>query len=201
MLNDTVASFQTPFQSSDSDERHQGRMSIFIDAAHVFYSASALGIEIDYSQLLPQLAQGGQLLRAYFYSGVDPKNKKQHSFLLWMKRNGYRVITKELSDRDEASSQRSISQRSIDFCVEITTDMIEQAAFSDTVVLVSGDGRFARLLNHFSHLRTRTTLVSLHSMTSDQLLDQADSIVDLAMLKDAIAKRPQNYRRTKFKAA
>ena len=196
MLNDTVASFQTPFQPNGSDDGYQGRVSIFIDAAHVFYSASALGIEIDYGQLLSQLSQGGQLLRAYFYSGVDPKNNKQHSFLLWMKRNGYRVITKEIADNDGVSSQRSI-----DFCVEITTDMIEQAAFSDTVVLVTGDGRFARLLNHFSHLSTRTMLVSLHSMTSDQLLDEADSIIDLAMLKDEIAKRPRNYRRTKFGVA
>ncbi len=193
MLNDTVASFQSPFQLNYSERLDKGRVSIFIDAAHMFYSASALGIEVDYGQLLSQLAQGGHLLRAYFYSGVDPKNTKQRSFLLWMKRNGYRVITKEISDKDGASSQRGI-----DFCVEITTDMIEQAAFSDTVVLVTGDGRFTRLLNHFSHLSARTELVSLHSMTSEQLLDEADSITDLAMLKDAIAKRPRNYRRTKF---
>ena len=112
MLNDTVASFQTPFQPNGSDDGYQGRVSIFIDAAHVFYSASALGIEIDYGQLLSQLSQGGQLLRAYFYSGVDPKNNKQHSFLLWLKRKGYRVITKEIADIDAEEFSRMVIELS-----------------------------------------------------------------------------------------
>ncbi|EKV01183.1 NYN domain-containing protein [Leptothoe sp. LEGE 181152] len=175
----------------------QGRVSVFIDAAHVFYAASTLGIEIDYSKLISQLVPNGQLLRAYFYTGVDPNNIKQQGFLLWMKRNGYRVITKEISTKENSDA----SQRSIDFCVEIATDMITQSAFCDTVVLVSGDGRFTRLLNHFAHSSTRTELVSLQSITSERLLSETDSATDFASFKDAIAKRHANYKRARFSAA
>ena len=177
----------------------QGRVSIFIDAAHVFYAASALGIEVDYSKLVSQLVSPSQLLRAYFYSGIDPKNTKQQGFLLWMKRNGYRVITKEITAKEQTDGVKP--QRSVDFCVEITTDMIEQSAYCDTVILVTGDGRFSRLLNHFAHSGTRTTLVSLQSITSERLLDEADDVLDFADLKDAIAKPPIRYKRSQFNVA
>ncbi|MEM8611928.1 MAG: NYN domain-containing protein [Cyanobacteria bacterium P01_H01_bin.105] len=195
MLNNGAAALKN--LPTCSMGQNQGKVSIFIDAAHVFYAASTLGIEIDYSKLVSLLIPQGRLLRAYFYSGVDPNNAKQQGFLLWMKRNGYRVITKEITVKETADSPH----RTIDFCVEITTDMIEQAAFCDTVILVSGDGRFTRLLNHFTHSSTRTELVSLQSITNDRLLSEADSSTDFASFKDAIAKRHATYKRSRLDAA
>lgn len=195
MLSDNTAIFNdlSPYAMG----QEQGRVSVFIDAAHVFYAASTLGIEIDYSKLVAQLVRRGRLLRAYFYTGVDSKNAKQQGFLLWMKRNGYRVITKEIVNKESSDAH----QRSIDFCVEITTDMIEQSAFCDTVILVTGDGRFSRLLNHFAHSRTRTELVSLQSITSERLLSEADSATDFVEIQDAIAKRHISHKRSRFNAA
>ncbi|MBE9067107.1 NYN domain-containing protein [Leptolyngbya cf. ectocarpi LEGE 11479] len=195
MLSDNTAIFNDLSRQAMGQE--QGRVSVFIDAAHVFYAASTLGIEIDYSKLVAQLVRRGRLLRAYFYTGVDSKNTKQQGFLLWMKRNGYRVITKEIANKESADA----TQRSIDFCVEITTDMIEQSAFCDTVILVTGDGRFSRLLNHFAHSRTRTELVSLQSITSERLLSEADSATDFVEIQDAIAKRHISHKRARFNVA
>ena len=193
MLNNNTAVFSD--LSLCASAQKQGRVSVFIDAAHVFYAASTLGIEIDYSKLVTRLVQNGQLLRAYFYTGVNPKNAKQQGFLLWMKRNGYRVITKEIVTKENAEG------RAVDFCVEITMDMLEQSVFCETVILVTGDGRFASLLNHFAYSGTRTELVSLQSITSEHLLNEADSMTDFADIKDAIAKRHISYKRTRFDAA
>ncbi|MEM9807598.1 MAG: NYN domain-containing protein [Cyanobacteria bacterium P01_D01_bin.56] len=197
MLSQSTVAFDE--LSNDSSGRNPGKVSIFIDAAHVFYAASTLGIEIDYSKLVSQLVQTGQLLRAYFYTGVDPENTKQQGFLLWMKRNGYRVITKEITTKDTPDAAHH--HRPVDFCVEITTDMIAQAVFSDTVILVTGDGRFTHLLRHFSRSKTRTALVSLQSITSDRLLNEADHVTDFATLKDAISKRHLTYKRSRFNVA
>lgn len=197
MLNDNTASFNDLSLYAMGQE--QGRVSVFIDAAHVFYAASALGIEIDYSKLVAQLVPRGQLLRAYFYTGVDSKNIKQQGFLLWMKRNGYRVITKEIANKENFDT--ATQQRSVDFCVEITTDMIEQSAFCDTVILVAGDGRFSRLLNHFIRSPTRTELVSLQSITSERLLSEADSSTDFISIQDAIAKRHNVHKRSRVNVA
>ena len=107
------------------------------------------------------------------------------------------MITKEIAPKESGDT----TYRSIDFCVEITTDMLTQAAFCDTVVLVSGDGRFAHLLNHFAHSSTRTELVSLQSITSEKLLSEADKTTDFASFKDAIAKRHISYKRTRLGTA
>lgn len=74
----------------------RGRVAIFIDGSNLFYAALQLGIEIDYTKLLRRLTGTSRLLRAFFYTGVDRTNEKQQGFLLWMRRNGYRVISKEL---------------------------------------------------------------------------------------------------------
>ena len=75
---------------------NRGRVAIFIDGSNLFYAALQLGVEIDYTKLLYRLTGGSKLLRAFFYTGVDPTNEKQQGFLLWMRRNGYRVISKDL---------------------------------------------------------------------------------------------------------
>ena len=82
----------TPKQVLDN----RGRVVIFIDAANLFYAALQLRIEIDYTKLLCQLIAGARLLRSFFYTGVDRTNEKQQGFLMWMRRNGYQVIAKDL---------------------------------------------------------------------------------------------------------
>ncbi|ESA34010.1 hypothetical protein N836_19250 [Leptolyngbya sp. Heron Island J] len=195
MLNNNTTVFRN--LPAALSRQGSGKVSVFIDAAHIFYAASTLGIEIDYSKLVAQLVPQGQLLRAYFYSGVDPNNAKQQGFLLWMKRNGYRVITKEIITKENGDG----GHRPIDFCVEITTDILAQAAVCETVILVTGDGRFTHLLRHLAYSNTRTELVSLQSITSEKLLSEADCAIDIEGFKDAIAKRHITYKRSRFSAA
>ena len=78
---------------------NRGRVAIFVDGSNLFYAALQLNIEIDYTKLLAKLTGGSRLLRSFFYTGVDRTNEKQQGFLLWMRRNGYRVIAKDLSNR------------------------------------------------------------------------------------------------------
>ena len=90
-------------EGSICDRLNRGRVAIFIDGANLFYAALQLGIEIDYTKLLVRLTAGSKLLRSFFYTGVDRTNEKQQGFLLWMRRNGYRVVTKELVQLPDGS--------------------------------------------------------------------------------------------------
>lgn len=91
--------------SAEQVLENRGRIAIFIDGSNLFYAALQLGIEIDYTKLLCRLTCGSRLLRSFFYTGVDPTNEKQQGFLLWMRRNGYRVITKELVQLPDGSKK------------------------------------------------------------------------------------------------
>jgi uncharacterized LabA/DUF88 family protein len=160
---------------------NRGRVAIFIDGANLFYAALQLGIEVNYTKLLHCLTGNSKLLRPFFYTGVDPTNEKQHNFLLWMRRNGYRVVAKELIEFPDGSKKADLD-------VEIAIDMMTLVGHYDTAVLVSGDGDLAYAVNAASYRGVRIEVVSLRSMTSDSLINYADAYVDLNEIKDCIKK-------------
>lgn len=160
---------------------HRGRVAIFIDGSNLFYAASQLGIEIDYTKLLCRLTMSARLLRAFFYTGVDKTNEKQQGFLLWMRRNGYRVVTKDIIQHPDGSKKANLD-------IEIAVDMISLANYYDTAVLVSGDGDLAYAVNTISYRGVQVEVLSLRSMTSDSLIGVADRYIDLDAIKQDIQK-------------
>ncbi|ARV61340.1 NYN domain-containing protein [Nostocales cyanobacterium HT-58-2] len=169
-------------QNNFSDHKPDQRIAIFIDGANLFYAAMHLNLEIDYTKLLHYLTKERQLLRAYFYTGVDSANEKQQGFLLWMSRNGYRVVSKELIQLPNGSKKADLD-------VEIAVDMMTLAKYCDTLVLLSGDGDLAYAVDHITYRGVQVEVVSLGSMTSDSLIRVADSYTDLELIKQDIQKK------------
>ncbi len=164
---------------------NRGRVAIFVDGSNLFYAALQLNIEIDYTKLLARLTGGSRLLRSFFYTGVDRTNEKQQGFLLWMRRNGYRVIAKDLVQLPDGSKKANLD-------VEIAVDMMALVGSYDTAVLVSGDGDLAYAVDAVSYRGVRVEVVSLRSMTSDSLINVSDRYIDLENVKDEIQKTPRN---------
>lgn len=164
---------------------NRGRVAIFIDGSNLFYAALQLGIEIDYTKLLCRLTSGSRLLRAFFYTGVDRTNEKQQGFLLWMRRNGYRVIAKDLVQLPDGSKKANLD-------VEIAVDLMALVGSYDTAVIVSGDGDLAYAADAVSYRGARVEVVSLRSMTSDSLINVSDRYIDLDQIKEDIQKLPKN---------
>ncbi|MFN9959280.1 MAG: NYN domain-containing protein, partial [bacterium] len=120
----------------------------------------------------------------FFYTGVDRTNEKQQGFLLWMRRNGYRVVTKDILAVSENGKKPNLN-------VEIAVDMITLAPYYDTAVLVSGDGDLAYAVNAVTSLGSRVEVIGLQSMTSDSLIDVADYFIDFDSIKQYIQKDSQ----------
>ena len=165
---------------------NRGRVAIFVDGSNLFYAALQLNIEIDYTKLLARLTGGSRLLRSFFYTGVDRTNEKQQGFLLWMRRNGYRVIAKDLVQLPDGSKKANLD-------VEIAVDMMALVGSYDTAVLVSGDGDLAYAVDAVSYRGVRVEVVSLRSMTSDSLINVSDRYIDLENVKEEIQKTPRNH--------
>ena len=157
------------------------RVVILVDGANLFYAASALGIEVDYTKLLCRLTLNRRLVRAYFYTAVDRNNDKQQGFLHWMRRHGYRVVAKDLLQLPDGTKKANVE-------VEIAIDMLALAPYCDTVVLLSGDGDLAYAVNAVAYKGVRVEVMSLFSMTNDDLINVADRYVDLATIKQEIQK-------------
>lgn len=166
-------------------DSNKGRIAIFIDGNNLFHAARTIGIEVDYARLLKLLCGEGSLLRAFFYTGVDENASKQQGFLLWMRRNGYRVVQKELKVFPDGTKKANLD-------VEIAVDMLSLSSKYETAILVSGDEDFAYAVNAVAYKGARVEIAGFRNNTSPKLIDVADKFIDLDSLIPYIIKEPNS---------
>jgi len=168
----------------------RGKTCIFIDGNNLFHAARAVNVEVDYARLLSYLSGGDTLLRANFYTGVrrgdDDQVSRQQGFLYWMRRNGFRVIEKELKRTADGGFRASLD-------VEIASDMISLAAGYETAVLVSGSEDFSYALDVVARLGRRVEVAMFRSSVSQRLIESSDAFMDLENAVDELAKDPGSY--------
>ena len=160
---------------------HRGRVAVFIDGNNLFHAARFHNIDIDYNKLLRVLLGDGRLLRAFFYTGVDIGAERQQGFLLWMRRNGFRVVQKELKTFYDGTRKANLD-------VEIAVDMLSLAGRYDTAVLVSGDEDFVYAVNAVAYKGCRVEIAGFRSNTAPKLIDVADYFIDLGEIADKVRK-------------
>lgn len=160
---------------------HRGRVAVFIDGNNLFHAARFHNIDIDYNKLLRVLLGDGRLLRAFFYTGVDAGAERQQGFLLWMRRNGFRVVQKELKTFYDGTRKANLD-------VEIAVDMLSLAGKYDTAVLVSGDEDFVYAVNAVAYKGCRVEVAGFRSNTAPKLIDVADFFIDLGDIGELVRK-------------
>ena len=198
------------------------KIAIFIDGAN-FQKATfeAMGMEINFRGLLEVLAEESFLVRAYYYTGEfdgDSINhyvnlresspaytsemlrddmlrrlRKDRGFHRWLNRNGYKVVTKGVRVFKDANGEVSM-KANVD--IEIAIDMLTMAEHVDRMILVSGDGDFAPLVDAVSSKGVRITVVSTQNRRaqangyrgSDLLIDAADEYVPIEKIRSRIER-------------
>jgi uncharacterized LabA/DUF88 family protein len=160
---------------------NRGRVAVFIDGNNLFHAARFHNLDIDYNKLLRVLLGDGRLLRAFFYTGVDAGAERQQGFLLWMRRNGFRVVQKELKTFYDGTRKANLD-------VEIAVDMLSLAGKYDTAILVSGDEDFVYAVNAVAYKGCRVEVAGFRSNTAPKLIDVADFFIDLGEIGDLVRK-------------
>lgn len=170
--------------------RDRGKLCIFVDGNSLFHAAKAVNVNIDYARLLDFLADEDLLVRASFYTGLmvesDDQYQKQAGFLHFMRRNGYRVITRELRRNADGFVRGGLE-------VELATDMITLAPHCDTVLLVAGTEALAYPVECVSRMGRRIELAMFKGGASQRLMELADAYVELDHAIQRIAKDPGSY--------
>jgi hypothetical protein len=98
-----------------------------------------------------------------------------------MRRNGFRVIQKELKTFYDGSRKANLD-------VEIAVDMLSLAGRYDTAVLVSGDEDFVYAVNAVAYKGCRVEIAGFRSNTAPKLIDVADYFIDLGEIADRVRK-------------
>jgi len=160
---------------------YQERVAIFINSSNLFDTATHLKFEIDYTKLLHCLTNKRKLLRAYFYIAVDRTNEKQQNFLHQMRRQGYRVVAKELIQRSDGSKKANLD-------IEIAVDMLTLSRYCNTFILLGADDELICAVNAVSYKGVQVEVVSSDIINNNSLLSVADRYIDLEKIKQNFQK-------------
>jgi uncharacterized LabA/DUF88 family protein len=167
------------------------RIALFIDGANLHATARTLGFDIDYKRLLEEFSSRGAVLRAFYYSAMDPELSSLRPLLDWLDYNGYTVVARPAKEFVDAGGRRKIKGN---MEVTLAVDAMEFAAEVDEMILFSGDGDFRRLIEAVQRRGVRVTVVSTISckppIVADELRRQADAFIDLAKLRTKIGRDP-----------
>jgi uncharacterized LabA/DUF88 family protein len=167
------------------------RLAVFIDGANLYAAARAVDLEIDFRKLLKEFQTRGRLIRANYYTALVENDEYSpvRPLVDWLAYNGFNVVKKtarEFVDRDGRKRVRG------NMDVELTVDMLEAAAWSDHIVLFSGNGDFRQLVQAVKAKGVRVSVVSTTESTppmiSDELRREADTFIELVDLGELIAR-------------
>jgi uncharacterized LabA/DUF88 family protein len=150
-------------------------VAVFVDVANIFYAAKAAGVDIDYVTLLKAGSAGRDLVRAYAYTGLDPDNENQRNFHDFLRRNGYKVVSKDIRKYGDGKVKANLD-------IELVVDMMKTARNLDVAIVVSGDGDFAPAIRAVQEMGVRVEVVSFRGNTSSDLIDVADLFTDIVQI-------------------
>jgi uncharacterized LabA/DUF88 family protein len=152
-------------------EARPERVSIFVDVQNIYYTCrQAHQRNFDYNKFWAQVTAGREVVSARAYA-TDRGDKKQQEFQNILRAIGFEVLLKPMVQRQDGSTKA-------DWDVGIALDVYEAAPECDVVVLASGDGDFAILLERIrQRFKTRSEVYGVYKLTADTLITQSGKFV------------------------
>lgn len=154
--------------------KHKGqRVGVFIDVQNMYYSAKQMyGAKVNFKEILKEAVKGRNLVRAIAYV-IKADIKEEQGFFEALKNIGFEVKSKDLQIFYGG-------QKKGDWDIGIAMDTIELAHKLDTIILVSGDGDFAPLVQHLKRaIGCRVEIIAFGKSASAKLIEEADEFTDL----------------------
>ena len=116
------------------------KIVLLVDVQNIYYTTrDAYGRHFDYNRFWERATANRQVVKAIAYA-IDRGDEKQRQFQAILRAIGFDVKLKPFIKRADGSAKG-------DWDVGITLDAMEYAKHADLLVLVSGDGDFALLVD------------------------------------------------------
>ena len=148
-------------------------VSIFVDVQNVYYTVrQEYSRNFNYKFFWEEVTKERRVVSAIAYA-VARGDEKQEGFQNILRNIGFEVKLKPYISRADGSSKG-------DWDVGIAIDVLDHAANSDIVVLVSGDGDFALLLNNVcSKFPIECEVYGVSSLTANALIKEASRFIPI----------------------
>jgi uncharacterized LabA/DUF88 family protein len=147
------------------------KVAIFVDVQNIYYTTrQSYQRHFNYSAFWTRATAGREVVAAFAYA-IDKGDNKQQGFQQILRNIGFEVKLKPYIQRIDGSAKG-------DWDVGITLDVIDYAAKSDVIVLLSGDGDFDLLLNKVrSSYDVTTEVYGVPALTAPSLINAADRFI------------------------
>ena len=147
------------------------KVAIFVDVQNIYYTTrQSYQRHFNYSEFWTQATANRTVVAAFAYA-IDKGDSKQLGFQQILRNIGFEVKLKPYIQRSDGSAKG-------DWDVGITLDVIEYAARSDVVILLSGDGDFDLLLNKVgSAFPVTTEVYGVPALTAPSLINAANRFI------------------------
>ena len=145
------------------------KIAVFVDVQNIYYTTKqAYGGSFNYRELWRRVNELGQIVIANAYA-IDSNDDGQKRFQTALRSIGFEVKLKPFIQRQDGSAKG-------DWDVGITIDVLESATEVDHVVLLTGDGDFALLLDKItSDYQVKTCVFGVESLTARGSIKSCDA--------------------------
>jgi uncharacterized LabA/DUF88 family protein len=180
-------------------------IALFIDGPNLFHTAQSVELNIDYEALLSYFKKKGNLVRAYYYTAIPPRDEPSalRPLIDWLDYHGYSVVSKPTKSFSDGEGKTKL-KGNLD--TEITLDVVDLSPYVTDIILFSGDGDFAPLLRWVQRRGVKTTVISTcmsvdssgraTPMVADELRRATDTFIDIGInpeypsdLREAITRK------------
>lgn len=143
------------------------KIAIFVDVQNIYYTTrDVYARQFNYREFWKRIDKAGDIVTANAYA-IQRNDDSQKKFQDALKHIGFTVKLKPYIQRSDGSAKG-------DWDVGITIDVMQTAAQVDTVILLSGDGDFDRLLETInSEYQTKTEVYGVATLTANSLINAA----------------------------
>lgn len=149
------------------------RVGVFVDVQNMYYSAKNLyGAKVNFGNILKKAVSDRKLIRAIAYV-VRANNPEEQKFFEALELQGFEVKMKNL--QIFASGMKKA-----DWDVGIAMDIIRLSNKLDVIVLVSGDGDYAPLIEYVRNHGHYIEVIAFGESSSHKIIEEADEFLDLS---------------------
>lgn len=148
---------------------HTPNIAVYADVQNLYYTTrDAYGRSLNYRKLMQRLQQQGNIVCAIAYA-IARDDDKQRQFQDALRNTGFEVKLKPYIQRSDGSTKG-------DWDVGIAIDVMCVPSEVDTVILLSGDGDFAILLEKIHQdYGVRTEVYGVEALTANALIQAASA--------------------------
>ena len=148
------------------------RVEVLIDVQNLYYSARNLyGAKVDFDAILKKAISGRKFVRAFAYV-VRTKTGEEKPFFEALTKLGIETRIRDLQEFYGGAKKA-------DWDVGITVDAIRTSTNIDVVILCSGDGDFAPLVEYLKNQGKRVEIIAFGRTASSKIKEAADEFFDL----------------------